>query len=212
VLGAAIFRDGFLSVSCAAFGSGVSSASVICTARLTLRCCRGRRIRGNGPPTSFRSATLRASRRWSDKERAVSRAWLIAALLVPVALVGCGGSSGHSGAGTVTVPAYGVYSKTTVPGAAAPGTRVCRVTARTFAGDALMFLAHIRPHGAYPADLYYVIMRGHLASFQAHRCDVTLLGSALTRSLTARQRRALVAALPHTMAGTVGEGLKRAGT
>jgi hypothetical protein len=162
--------------------------------------------------TSIRSATTRASRRWLDKDRAVSRARLVGALVVPVvALVGCG-SSGHSGAGTVTVPAYGVYSQTTVSGTAAPGTRVCRVTARTFARDALMFLAHIRPHGAYPADLYYVIMRDHLASFQAHRCDVKLLGSALARSLTARQRRALVAVLPHTMAGTVGESLKRAGS
>jgi hypothetical protein len=75
-----------------------------------------------------------------------------------------------------------------------------------------MFLAHLRPHGAYPADLYYVILREHLAGFQAHRCDLKLLGSALTRALTARQRRALVAALPKAMAGTVGKGLERAGS
>jgi hypothetical protein len=74
-----------------------------------------------------------------------------------------------------------------------------------------MFLAHVRPHGAYPADLYYVIMREHLAAFQAHRCDVKLLGSAIAHSLTARQRRALLAALPDPMAATVREGLNRAG-
>jgi hypothetical protein len=83
--------------------------------------------------------------------------------------------------------------------------------AETFASGALQFLAHVRPHGAYPADLYYVIMRQHLAGFEAHQCDVKLLGSALAHALTARQRRTLVAVLPSTMAATVGKGLDRAG-
>ena len=141
----------------------------------------------------------------------MSRAWVVGAFVVPVALAGCGGSSGHSGPGTVTVPAYGVYAQATVTGSAAPVTRACRVTARYFAADAIVFLAHVRPHGAYPADLYYVILRDHLATFQAHRCDVKLLGSALAHSLTARQRRTLLAVLPNQMAATVGEGLDRAG-
>lgn len=142
----------------------------------------------------------------------MNRAWVVGAFVVPVALAGCGSSSGHSGPGTVTVPAYGVYAQATVPGSSAPGTRACRVTARSFAGSALMFLAHVRPHGAYPADLYYVIMREHLANFQAHRCDLKLLGSAIARALTARQRRTLLATLPNTMAATVGQGLDRAGS
>ena len=141
----------------------------------------------------------------------MSRGWLVGAFVVPIAFAGCGSSSGHSGPGTVTVPAYGVYAQATVPRSAAPGTRACGVTARSFARGALMFLAHVRPHGAYPADLYYVILREHLANFQAHRCDVKLLGSALAHALTARQRRTLLAALPNPIAGTVGKGLDRAG-
>jgi hypothetical protein len=75
-----------------------------------------------------------------------------------------------------------------------------------------MFLAHVRPHGAYPADIYYFLMRQHLAGFEAHRCDVKLLGSALTHALTASQRRTLLAVLPNPMAATVGQGLDRAGS
>lgn len=141
----------------------------------------------------------------------MSRAWLVGAFVATLALAGCGGSSGHSGPGTVTVPAYGVYAQATVPRSEAPGTRACRVTARSFADEALVFLAHVRPHGAYPADLYYVIMREHLANFQAHRCDVKLLGRAIAHALTARQRRTLLATLPNAMAATVGQGLDRAG-
>jgi hypothetical protein len=145
--------------------------------------------------------------------RAVSRAWLFGALVVSaVALAGCGRSSEQGAPATVTVPAYGVYSQTTVPGSAAPGTFTCRVSARTFAQDARMFLAHVRPHGAYPADLYYVILRENFAGFQAHHCDAKLLGSALARALTTRQRRALIAALPNPMAGTVGMSLERVGS
>ena len=141
----------------------------------------------------------------------LSRAWVVGALVIPVALAGCGHSSGHSAPGTVTVPAYGVYGKTKVVRSTATGTHTCQVTARSFAGEADRFLAHVRPHGAYPADLYYMIMRDHLAVFQAHRCDVKLLGRALARSLTARQRQTLLTTLPNPMAATVAGGLDRAG-
>jgi hypothetical protein len=141
----------------------------------------------------------------------LNRACVVSALVVSVvALSGCGHSSGHSAPAAVTVPAYGVYSQTTVPGSAASGVS-CGVSARRFARDARMFLAHVRPHGAYPADLYYVILRDNFAGFQAHRCDAKLLGSALANALTAKQRRALIVALPNPMAGTVGKGLRRAG-
>lgn len=128
-----------------------------------------------------------------------------------VALTGCGHSSRHSTPGTVTVPAYGVYSQTKVPGAARSGTRACRVRAETFSRGTLQFLAHVRPHGAYPSDIYYFLMRQRLAGFEAHQCDVKLLGSALAHALTARQRRTLLAALPNTMATTLGKSLDRAG-
>ena len=129
-----------------------------------------------------------------------------------VALAGCGHSSRHSSPGTVTVPAYGVYSQTKVPGSAASGTRACRVRAETFSRGTLQFLAHVRPHGAYPADIYYFLMRQRLAGFEAHQCDVKLLGDALTHDLNARQRRTLLAVLPSTMATTLGKGLDRAGS
>jgi len=133
------------------------------------------------------------------------RASLVGVLAV-VALAGCGSSSRHAAPAAVTVPAYGVYSQTKVTAA----TRDCRSTAGAVARDAGMFLAHLRPHGAYPADLYYMIMREHLAGFEADRCDVKLLGTALVKALTPKQRHTLVATLPATMAATVGHGLHRA--
>ena len=128
-----------------------------------------------------------------------------------VALAGCGHSSRHSSPGTVTVPAYGVYSQTKVPGSAPSGARACRARAETFSRGTLQFLAHVRPHGAYPSDIYYFLMRQRLAGFEAHQCDLKLLGGALAHALTARQRRTLVAALPNAMATTLGQSLDRAG-
>jgi hypothetical protein len=85
------------------------------------------------------------------------------------------------------------------------------VRAETFARGTLQFLAHVRPHGAYPSDIYYFLMRQRLAGFEAHQCDLKLLGSALAHALTARQRRTLLSALPGTMAATLGHALDRAG-
>lgn len=131
---------------------------------------------------------------------------------VVVALAGCGHSARHSSRpGTITVAAYGPYSQTKVPGSAASGTRACRVRAEAFSRGTLQFLAHVRPHGAYPSDIYYFLMRQRLAGFEAHQCDVKLLGSALGHALTTRQRRILLTALPKTMATTLGKSLDRAG-
>jgi hypothetical protein len=137
---------------------------------------------------------------------------VVGALVVSVvALAGCGHSSRHTAPGTLTVPAYGPYAQTKVPGSAASGARACRVRAKTFARTTLMFLAHVRPHGAYPSDIYYFLMRQHLAGFEAHQCDVKLLGRALGHALTTKQRLTLLVALPGTMATTVGKSLDRAG-
>jgi hypothetical protein len=135
------------------------------------------------------------------------RSWLAGSLLAALALGGCGGSSGHGQAAKqLTVPAYGGYAATTesVSGAS-PGA--CRRDAGAFTRDALLFLAHSGPEAAYPADLYYISMRGVLVDFQGHRCDSALLGGALSRRLTTKQRDALVAGLPHAMARVVREGL-----
>jgi hypothetical protein len=140
---------------------------------------------------------------------------LCATAVAVVTAAGCGGTTRHAGTTTaVTVPAYGVFPSTVVSAQAARGgdSRACRVYAETFVRDALDLLAHFGPRAAYPADLNYVILRGDHANFQARRCDPRLLGSALERRLTARQRSELIADLPHTMAADVREALARAGS
>jgi hypothetical protein len=142
----------------------------------------------------------------------MARSSLLGLLLAALALGGCGSSSGHGKAATqLTVPGYGGYPATTesVSGAN-PGA--CRQDAQAFTRDAVLFLAHSGPDAAYPADLYYISMRGVLVDFQGHRCDTALLGGALSRRLTAKQRDTLVAGLPHAMARVVREGLARTRT
>jgi hypothetical protein len=114
----------------------------------------------------------------------------------------------------VTVPAYGVFPATTVASQTGEGAdvRACRGEARAFADDAVELLAHFGPRAAYPADLNYVIVRGDLATFRAHRCDPRLLGRALELRLTAKQREDLVADLPRAMGATIRAALARAGS
>jgi hypothetical protein len=129
-------------------------------------------------------------------------------LLVALVLVmaACGSSRKQR---SVTVPAYGVFSETTVTGSA--DGRVCEGDARAFARGAVQFLAHYGPKAAYPADLYYVILREAFSDFEARRCDPALLGRVLEARLTPRQRRALVDLLPSTMAAVVRGALAPAG-
>ncbi len=144
------------------------------------------------------------------------RSCLLGVLAAAAVLAGCGGSSRHAATGTttgtVTVPAYGVFPQTTVRGSGSARSRDCTTDARAFARGALMFLAHSGPEAAYPADLYYVILREDFADFEARRCDSTLLGAELDRRLTAEQRRSLVDGLPRAMAGAVRAALARAGS
>ncbi|HZC30441.1 MAG TPA: hypothetical protein VE261_02915, partial [Gaiellaceae bacterium] len=79
----------------------------------------------------------------------------------------------------------------------------CRKDARTFAQDALLFLGHSGPNASYPADLYYIDLRGVYYDFEAHDCSPAYLGGALDESLSAAQRRKLAADLPEAMAATV---------
>ncbi|MGH2972103.1 MAG: hypothetical protein ACRDLE_08265, partial [Gaiellaceae bacterium] len=60
---------------------------------------------------------------------------------------------------------------------------------------------------AYPADLYYMTLREDFSDFQARACSPKLLGDALRKRLTARQRAALVADLPTVIAQEVRAGL-----
>jgi len=83
----------------------------------------------------------------------------------------------------------------------------CAKDARVFAQDALALLDHTSVNTAYPADLYYTIIRSDFADFEARSCEPKVLGAALRRRLTVEQRATLVGYLPHTMAQVVHEGL-----
>ena len=130
--------------------------------------------------------------------RGVKPVWLVAFSLL---LAGCGGGERH----TVTLPAYGNFPAQTISGSPSPVE--CGKDARIFARDSLAFLAHSSTNAAYPADLYYVILREDFADFQGRRCDPALLGAALRDRLTAKQRTALVDYLPTVIADVVRKGL-----
>lgn len=132
------------------------------------------------------------------------------AVVAALAVAGCGGSSGGGkSAAQATIPAYGVTPALTV---ARSNGKACRTDARTLAEDARGFLAHFGSSAAYPADLNYVILRADLARLQAGRCDPRLLGGALRRMLTAKQRAELVADLPGSMARVVRKSLSADGS
>jgi hypothetical protein len=131
--------------------------------------------------------------------RGVKRVWVLA---LSGLLAGCGGGGRH---GSLTVPAYGPYSSQTISGASSPAE--CSKDARLFARDALLLLAHSGASAAYPADLYYVIIREDFTDFQARRCDPKLLGAELRGRLTETQRRDLIADLPYAMGAVIQKGL-----
>lgn len=123
-------------------------------------------------------------------------------LLCSAVLAGCGGGGRRH---TVTVPAYGDHPAATVSASTSPAA--CAADARIFARDAVTLVAHSSTNAAYPADLYYTIIREDFADFEARACAPRLLGPALKARLTPKQRAALVAALPRTMADVIRAGL-----
>ena len=129
----------------------------------------------------------------------MKRVWV---LVVSGLLAGCGGGSRH---GSVTVPAYGAYPEQTISGSHSPAE--CAKDARMFARDGLLVLAHSGANAAYPADLYYMIIREDFTDFQARRCDPKLLGAELRRRLTEKQRADLLGDLPYAMADVVRRAL-----
>jgi hypothetical protein len=144
--------------------------------------------------------------------------WLVVAALTVAVLAsaGCGGSAGHGstvGAGVTTVGRYDQYPPDTISVPTTnPDSSACRVDARAYARTTTYFVAHSGPQAAYPADLYYVLMREELADFEARRCRRALLGRALEDALTASQRRTLVTDLPTVMADVVRKALTAAGS
>ena len=131
--------------------------------------------------------------------RGVKRVWV---LVFSSLLAGCGGGSHH---GSVTVPAYGAYPAQTISGSNSPAE--CAKDARIFARDGLLVLAHSGTNAAYPADLYYMIIREDFTDFQSRRCHPKLLGTELRRRLTEKQRADLLGDLPYAMADVVRKAL-----
>jgi hypothetical protein len=137
----------------------------------------------------------------------VKTVWILT--LAAALLAGCGGGSGGKkmiSVNVITVPAYGEHPAATVSGA--HSAVECAKDARVFARDALTLLDHASSNAAYPADLYYTIIRSDFADFEARSCEPKLLGSALRARLTAGQRAALVAYLPKATAQVVRDGLR----
>jgi hypothetical protein len=130
----------------------------------------------------------------------VKRVWVF--LVCAAVLAGCGGGGGGK-RGVVTFSGDFPPATETVSHDAVE----CARDARIFAHDALAYLAHSGPDAAYPADLYYSILHGDFADFEARRCEPKLLGTALRPRLSPRQRAALVAELPRVIADVVRDGL-----
>jgi hypothetical protein len=132
------------------------------------------------------------------------------ACVVPLSLASCGGdtttttttSSGHGKAvKQLTVPAYAGYPAITVPITRGTPAR-CRLDAKAFTRDAVAFLA---PSPPTPPDVYFLNARTTFVDFEAHRCGVTYLRRALSRRLTATQRRRVVGRF--TFLGEIGREL-----
>ncbi|HEY4414015.1 MAG TPA: hypothetical protein VGN06_13555 [Gaiellaceae bacterium] len=136
----------------------------------------------------------------------MKRVWVF--LFCAAVLAGCGGSSTGGGKHSVVVPAYGEHPATTV--SAAPSPAACAADARIIARDAVALVEHSTGTTAYPADLYYTIIREDLADFEARSCEADLLGPPLRARLTPKQRAVLVDALPRTLAAVIRAGLATA--
>lgn len=133
----------------------------------------------------------------------MKRVWVF--VLCCAVLAGCGGGGGGGKKHSVVVPAYGEHPATTVSVSSSPAA--CAADARIVARDAVAFVQHSTGISAYPADLYYMIIREDLADFEARACAPTLLGGPLRARLTPKQRAVLVDGLPTTLATVIRAGL-----
>lgn len=130
--------------------------------------------------------------------RIVTGALLFAVVLASGFLAGVAGADNG-----VTIPKYSQYPATSVP--MKHGTPAqCRAEADSFSRNAEAFL---RP---YPSDtdIYRVLARVQFTAFMAHRCDTAILRHAVSRRLTARQLRNVLAFFGFM--GDVGRQLARA--
>lgn len=129
----------------------------------------------------------------------VSRVVAAALLGALVLVVAVGSASADKG---LTIPRYSQFPATTIP--VARGTPVqCRTEADSFSRNAKAFL---RP---YPSDtdIYRVLARVQFTAFMAHRCEIAVLRKALSRRLTVKQLREVLAFFGFM--GEVGRALAR---
>ena len=111
---------------------------------------------------------------------------LAAALLGAVALGGYVASAAADNG--LTIPRYSQYPATTIP--MQRGTPAeCSAEAESFSRAAKGFL---RP---YPSDtdIYRVLARVQFTAFMAHRCETAVLRQAVSRRLTMKQLREVLA-------------------
>src|SRR3954453_21926052 len=106
-------------------------------------------------------------------------------------LAGCGGSSddGKTAKKQLTIPGYASFPAVTVPITKGSPAR-CRLDAKGITHNAVRFLA---PSPTSLNDVYFLGARNTFVDFKAHRCDLAYLRGPLSRRLTAKQRRRLVA-------------------
>jgi hypothetical protein len=180
-----------------------------------------RRLWGGGggvPLTALRPGRRESPKMEWPRVTKIRVAVALFACVVPLSLASCGGdttrttleetttttSSGHSKAvKQLTVPAYAGYPAITVPITRGTPAR-CRLDAKAFTRDAVAFLA---PSPPTPPDVYFLNARTTFVDFEAHRCGLTYLRRALSRRLTATQRRRVVGHF--TFLGEIGRELTR---
>jgi hypothetical protein len=106
---------------------------------------------------------------------------------------------------------YGDYGGETITAQAGhPSLTLCTADAEGFGSQAHSFVVHYGSAAASSTDVYYLGMRQELADFDARGCRAALLGEALSRQLTAKQRGLLIAELPRSMAARVRAALQAA--
>lgn len=74
---------------------------------------------------------------------------------------------------------------------------VCRQVAEGVARQGLRAVLHYQaPLSSYPADTYLLLVQTGVTGFRRHGCRRAVLGRALVRHLTRRQRTVLISHLP----------------
>jgi hypothetical protein len=106
------------------------------------------------------------------------------ALLAMLATGGCGGAPG--GSDVATNRARGTWT-----------AAVCGQVARGVAWQGEQALRHYRPpQSTYPPDVALLIVRTGIGGLEGHRCPPEIVGAALSRRLTRKQRAELFSHLP----------------